>query len=348
MTTTFPKQPAFSKAGATAHVESVTTDSNDNLSQELVDAMQAIFGKHQGYRTTHAKGLLVQGTFTPTPEAKNLTTAAHFNKPSTPITARFSVGGGIPNIPDASDTATPKGVAIRFQLGGDTYTDLIAHSFNGFATRTGEDFLTFLGLILALRQGKPDAQQNMGAFLKSHPEAQTFFTADKPNPHNYGTIVYYQPNTHVLTNAQGKKTNLRYRLVPQDGEHLYTKDELPGLAPAYLHEDLLTRFPAKPLVLELQAHIPGPEDAGKLEDATQPYASQTFIPVGKIVLDKVLSDNAATQQQIAFSPVPEKGGVSGIESSGDPLISARKGVYWVSSDQRRHERRTEDVGFKMP
>ncbi|KAG7414557.1 hypothetical protein LZL87_003160 [Fusarium oxysporum] len=344
-----------------------TQPPKDQLPQDLVNAMQAIFGKHPGYRTTHAKGLLVEGTFTPTDEAKTLSTAAHFNNPSTKVIARFSVGGGLPHVADVADGATPKGVAIRFQIDENTHTDLISHSFNGFATRNGEDFLTFLKLFGAdgfaeaqLKKAKAGGgdyskeqklyDQAHAAFLSflgnpEHKSAAVFVTSEKPNPHNYGTITYYEPNTHVLTNKDGDITNVRYRLDPADGEHLYPnktpedKEVLAKLGNDYLEDDLRQRFPDKPIVLTIQAHIAGPDDV--LDDATKPYQSKTFIAVGKLEINKVSDDNAAKQQQIAFHPNPEKGGIQGIKSSNDPLIHARKGVYWISSDQRRHEKQVE-------
>ncbi|KAM5343365.1 hypothetical protein ACJ41O_011902 [Fusarium nematophilum] len=338
---------------------------NEKLPQELVGAMQAIFGKHPGYRTTHAKGLLVEGTFTPTEQAKTLSIAPHFNCASTPVLARFSVGGGLPHVADVADGATPKGVAIRFQIDKDTHTDLISHSFNGFAARTGEDFLAFLKVFGAFGAAQANLEKAkagggdyskeqeifnqvaaaFGAFLAGHPSAAVFVKSPKPNPHNYGTITYYEPNTHVLTNKDGKITNVRYRLDPADGEHLYPnetpqdKDDLKKLGQNYLEDDLQQRFPDKPIVFAIQAHIAGPGD--NLDDATIPYKSTTFVPIGKLEINKVSDDNVSKQQQIAFSPTPEKGGVKGIKSSKDPLIQARKGVYWISADQRRHEKQVE-------
>ncbi|KAG8407169.1 hypothetical protein J3458_020662 [Metarhizium acridum] len=331
-------------------------DPVQDLPRKLVDQMTSIFGYHPGYRTTHAKGLLVEGTFKPSNEAKSLSTAAHFNKPSTAIIARFSVGGGIPNIPDADNQATPKGVAIRFLIDESTYTDLITHSFDGFATNNGQDFLTFLQLFFAVGVAKKrldDAIKRGGSYSKekedfeqadkvfktwlgTHPSAFKFVASPKPNPFNYGTITYYQPNTHVLTNANGDSVNVRYRLDPADGVHLFPENGAPKY-PNYLEDDLLHRFPTQPIVFNLQAHIAGPDDI--LHDATIPYKSTKWVPVGKIEINKVAEDNANKQQKIAFSPVPESGGVQGIKSSNDPLIQVRKGVYYISSKQRQEAKR---------
>ncbi|KAI0440593.1 catalase-like domain-containing protein [Xylaria telfairii] len=335
--------------------------SNATLPGELVNAMHALFGKHFGYRTTHAKGLLVEGVFTPTEQAQDLSIAAHFNRPSTPVVARFSVGGGIPHIPDVDDGATPKGVAIRFNVDPLTHTDLVSHSFNGFATKNGEDFLAFLKIFRAFQVAKSELEKakagggdyskeqknfdkvapEFQAFLGSHPSAAVFVQSPKPNPLNYGTLTYYEPNTHVLTNKEGKTINVRYRLDPEDGEHLYPndKDQLDKLGSNYLEDDLRQRFPEKPIVLNIVAHIANSDDI--LDDATVPYKSTTFVPVGKVVINKVMDFNDIRQQEIAFSPTPDLGGIKGITASKDPLIQTRKGVYWISAEQRRHEVRLE-------
>lgn len=309
----------------------------------------------------HAKGLLVEGTFTPTEQAKTLSVASHFNSASTPVIARFSVGGGIPHIPDVDDGATPKGLAVRFLVDKHTHTDLISHTFNGFATRTGEDFLAFLQVFRAFQTAKAlldkataaggDTTKEVAAFkaaaapfqafLASHPSAATFVNSPKPNPFNYGTITYYEPNTHILTNHDGQVTNVRYRLDPADGEHLHPNDpsKLKTLDQSYLEEDLRERFPSNPIVFTIQAHIANADDV--LDDATVPYKSTTFVPVGQLVINKVADDNVAAQQQIAFSPTPDLCGIKGIKASADPLIQVRKGVYYISADQRRHEKQVE-------
>lgn len=177
------------------------------------------------------------------------------------------------------------------------------------------------------------------AFLGSHPSAAVFVQSPKPNPHNYGTLTYYEPNTHVLTNKEGKTINVRYRLDPEDGEQLYPKEQLEKLGPNYLEDDLRQRFPEKPIALNIVAHIANSDDI--LDDATVPYKSTTFVPVGKVVINKVMDFNDIRQQEIAFSPTPDLGGIKGITASKDPLIQTRKGVYLISSEQRRHEVRVE-------
>ncbi|KAI1370429.1 catalase-like domain-containing protein [Hypoxylon crocopeplum] len=280
------------------------TRSDDILPKELVDEMQALFGKHLGYRTTHAKGLLVEGL-------------------ATSATPRPSDGslfccGGLSHVRDINDGTTPKGIATRFKIDNDTYTDLIAHSFDGFATRTGDDFLAFLQVFRAFKVAQFLLEKaKAGAFLTGHPLAAVFVNSPKPNPFNYGTITYYEPNTH---NKDGKVTNVRYRLDPADGEHLYPNDleQLKKLGQSYLEDDLKQRFPDRPIVFTIQAHIADPTDV--LDDATILYKSTTNVPISRLEINKVADDNATKQQQIAFSPTPDLGGIEGIAPSKDPLI----------------------------
>ena len=86
------------------------------LSEALLKQFDAIFGLHPGLRPAHAKGALLTGTFTPSPEAATLTRAPHVTRESIPVTVRFSNSTGVPLIPDNDPNANPRGMAIRFHL----------------------------------------------------------------------------------------------------------------------------------------------------------------------------------------------------------------------------------------
>ena len=103
-----------------------------------------------------------------------------------------------------------------------------------------------------------------------------------------------------MYNKDGDIINVRYRLDPAYGEHLYPnktpedKELLAKLGNDYLEDDIRQRFPDRPTVLTIQAHIAGPDDV--LYDATKLYQSKTFIPVGQLGINKVSDENAAKQQ----------------------------------------------------
>ena len=93
-------------------------------------------GVHPGFRPVHARGVMCSGTFTPSPEAGKLTRAPHANRPSTPLSVRFSLTSGVPTAAENDPEATsPQGIAVRFHLGimstrtssvGDEVTDSTA------------------------------------------------------------------------------------------------------------------------------------------------------------------------------------------------------------------------------
>src|SRR5215468_1715707 len=116
----------------------IGTMANPGLAQQLLEAFDQLQGLHPGFRPAHAKGLMCSGTFTPSSEAAKLTLAPHANKPSTPVTVRYSDSTGLPNIPDNDPARSgPRGIAIRFHFDEHLHTDIIGHSFDGFPVRTG-------------------------------------------------------------------------------------------------------------------------------------------------------------------------------------------------------------------
>src|SRR4051795_8223437 len=159
------------------------TYTNLALAEQLLDAFDAVSGLHPGFRPAHAKGLMCSGTFTPSPEAAKLTRAPHANRPSTPVTVRYSDSTGVPTIPDNDPQKSgPRGIAVRFHLADHVHTDIVGHSTNGFPVRTGEEFVEFLRAAAAAGTGKPEALQS---FLATRPAARRFVEAPKPIPTSF-------------------------------------------------------------------------------------------------------------------------------------------------------------------
>ncbi len=91
---------------------------NPAVIPQLLDALDALSGLHPGFRPAHAKGLMCTGTFTPSPEAAKLTRAPHADRPSTPVTVRYSDSTGVPTIPDNDPQRSgPRGIAVPLPPG---------------------------------------------------------------------------------------------------------------------------------------------------------------------------------------------------------------------------------------
>ncbi|KAJ7243196.1 catalase-like domain-containing protein [Mycena haematopus] len=167
--------------------------------------IRCIFGLHPGFRPVHARGVMLTGSFTPTSEASALSSAPHFNQPSTPVTLRFSSSTGIPSIPDTDPQAQPRGLGLRFHLGEHTHTDIIGHSTPAFPARNGTEFLDFFRAV---------AGGTVEEFLGAHPAALAFVQTPKPFPASFAHEGYFALHAFKFTNSEGITRFGRYTLIP--------------------------------------------------------------------------------------------------------------------------------------
>ena len=105
--------------------------------EQATDAANDAFGRHPGFRALHAKGTLLKGTFTATPEAARLTRAAHMQGEPVPATIRVSNGGGTPRSGLRARRARAGGEA---DLPDGARTDIVAQSAPRFPVHTPEAF----------------------------------------------------------------------------------------------------------------------------------------------------------------------------------------------------------------
>jgi catalase len=212
------------------------TLTNPTLAQQLLDALDALSGLHPGFRPAHAKGLMCAGLFTPSPAAGHLTRAPHAHRPSTAVTVRYSNATGVPTIPDNDPARSgPRGIAIRFHLAEHVYTDIVAHSTNGFPVRTGEEFLAFLRAAAAFGAGRPEA---LGAFLAAHPHAQRFVDMPKPILTSFAREAFFAVTAFTFTNADGLRRHGRFRIRPEAGTAYLSNDEAAAQSENFLVDEI--------------------------------------------------------------------------------------------------------------
>jgi catalase len=300
------------------------------LSADILKQFETLFGSHPGFRPAHAKGALLEGTFTPAPGADYLTTAPHIARESTPVTVRFSDATGIPQIPDNNPNAAPHGMATRFHLAERVHTDIIAHSTDGFPTRTGEEFLEFLRAVAGSDPSKPSPSP-IEVFLGSHPKALAFVQTPKPAPSSFAREAYFGVTAMRFTNKDGLTRFGRYRIVPEAGiDHLSDSDSAARSA-NFLFEELAERIASGPIAFRVLVQLADGEDI--VDDATVHWPEErTVSDFGRIVLTSLVSDDGAAQKQIIFDPIPR---VEGIDPSEDPLLELRAAVYLMSGRKRR-------------
>jgi catalase len=293
----------------------------------LVDAFNKVFGVHPGFRANHAKGIVVEGSFTAAPDAAKLSKAALFGGEAIPVTVRFSNGTGLPDVPDGSPLAIPQGMSIKYRLPDGSETDMVLNALKFFPVSTSEEFLE---LLTAVADSPPDAPKptKIEQFLAAHPNVAAA-SASTATPDSYASQEYYGINAFVLVNAAGDRQAVRYQMLPEKTVHLAAADAA-ARAPNFLSEELPARLKQGPVTFHLKAQLAAPED--NLIDPAKPWpADRAVVELGTLTLDKAVADSLEAQKALLFLP----GQVTdGIELSDDPMISIRDGAYAESFARR--------------
>jgi catalase len=300
------------------------------LSRETIDVFDKVNGGvHPGFRPAHAKGILLTGAFTPSPEAASLTRAPHLHRNSTVVTVRLSNGTGIPTIADNDPQAAPRGLAVRFHLGEHVHTDIISHSVDAFPARTAKGLIEFLSAVIATDPAGPHPNA-IELFLAAHPAALRFVQIPKPIPTSFAKESFFAVSAFKFTNAENVSRYGRYRVQPVEGNEYLSDAEAAARGPNFLFDEIKERVAKEPVRFRIGVQLA--EDGDTVDDATirwpEGRPQQAF---GEISLREISADNASEQQQIIFDPVPR---VDGIEASADPLFEPRANTYLMSG--RRH------------
>lgn len=301
-----------------------------SLPQQIADVIvQLNGGVHTGFRFMHAKGLIVTGTFTPSASGRTITKAAHVTGGPVPVTVRFSDGGGNPMIPDPDTHGSPRGIAIRFNLPGGAYTDIVSISHNGFVVGTGEDFLAFL---TAISKTTPDGPHPnpIEQFLGSHPRAAKFVQDVQTLSPGWTTLAYFGNNAFIFVDSTGTRRAGRYQILPEGGVKTLSAAAAAKLGPNYLTDDLRARLAKGPVKFTLVVQLANPGDQTNDGSIVWP-GDRKIVELGTLALTTVAPDNAKLQRSLAFNPIFV---TSGIQLSDDPLVALRASVYALSVAHR--------------
>lgn len=295
---------------------------------QTVDAMNKLWGKHPGMRANHAKGIVVEGSFTPTKAAVGLSKADVFVGKSVPVTVRFSDSTGLPTLPDGSDPANPHGMSIKFEPANGAALDVVANSLAFFPVATGEDFLA---LLQALAVSGPDAPKPTAAeqFISTHPSVpKAFATASTPT--SFARDTYNGIDAFIFVNAKGTRQPFRLQFVPVAGAKHLSVEQAAKMPPDFLVDELPKRLAKGAVTFRVMAQLANPGD--QTRDPSQPWPSdRKMVDLGTISLTKPAPDNEKAQKALRLLPnqLP-----SGIEVSDDPLIDARVRSYVISFGRR--------------
>ena len=292
---------------------------------DMVNALHTAFGEHHA-RAVHTKGVMLEGTFSPAPEAASLTREPIFAGESLPVVARFSLFAGVPDLPDNDDGASPAGFAFKIREKDGTDFDVESNQHPDFIVANSDDFRVFLQAVGAAGKGDKTALQ---AFLASHPHAQQFL-ASRTYPESYAGATYFGINSLKFTNGANRSVFVRYRFVPRAPEKYITPQERKAKSASYLQDEIAQRVSRAPIVFDWYAQLSGPGD--KIEDPSIAWPeSRKLVKLGTITLTKMVGDADAAQRALLFLPGQPHPGVE----PADPMLVLRNTAYPISLGQRQ-------------
>jgi catalase len=295
--------------------------------EQATDAANDAFGRHPGFRALHAKGTLLKGTFTATPEAARLTRAAHMQGEPVPATIRVSNGGGNPDAPDYAPDV--RGLAVKLYLPDGARTDVVAQTAPRFPVHTPE---AFVKLLHAQHPG-PAMAWKFPLFLARHPEAIRSLPANLPSlrpPTSYAACSYYAIHAYRFLDSDGGSRYVRYTLVPEVAESKLGPRDAKRLGRDYLQKDIRDRVAAGPVRFTLELQIAAPGDA--VDDPASVWPKdRERVRAGTLEITDLETERETGGDVLVFDPTRV---VDGIELSNDPVLQFRAAAYSESVARR--------------
>jgi catalase len=298
----------------------------------FTDRFEQVYGRHDGFRRNHAKGLSARGTFASNGAGGQVCRAAVFATGTVPVIGRFSLSGGLPDQVDKPDTV--RGLALMFLLPTGQQWRTAMVNIPVFPDNTPDGFYERLLASKPLpATGQPNPE-TMAAFLARHPETAAAMKIIKQSPPSaaFADSTFHGLNAFLFTNAAGDTVPVRWTLIPQPSPpsppvpaRLGTHD--------YLFDALIEASARGPLTWRLILTIG--ERGDPTNDATKPWPdSRRSIDTGTVTIDAVQTEAPGNARDINFDPLvlPD-----GIAASDDPLLSARSAVYARSFTRRAEE-----------
>jgi catalase len=314
--------------GAVAYANKWIGPNNTLTRETFLNAFRCVFGAHPGFRSNHAKGVVVTGHFDSNGNGSELSRAAVFRPGRSSVTGRFSLSGGDPNVADTPAAARGLGLAFAFPDGTQWRSAML--NLAVFPDNSAQGFYDrLLAQRIVSETGKPDPTA-MARFLAAHPESAAAMAVIKQHPptRGFADSAFSSLITFFFVNDAGVRTPVRWSFVPQQL----------AMAPRsggrnVLFDTLIRQMRSGPLQWRLILTVGAPGDP--TTDATLPWPSdRRTVDAGVLTLTGIETDDPGNARDINFDPLvlPD-----GIEPSDDPLLSARSTIYAASYRARTGE-----------
>jgi catalase len=306
---------------------------NEVTPDQVVGAIEKVFGVTKGERRNHTKGTCAEGEFVGLPAGAEYSRSALFSGKPVPVVARFSLGGGNPKASDAGKS--PRGMALEFRMPGGGLQHMTMLNVPIFGASVPR---TFFDQMQALqpdpKTGKPDPEK-LKAFAASHPDSRALgqFMASHNPPPSYANSAYFGIHTFKFANAKGETSPVRWHFVPADGDKQLSNAELQSLPADFLEQRLIERTTQGPVRWDMWIAIGQPGDPE--DDPTKAWPeNRKQVQVGTLTITKAMNQKGATCEPINFDPMVM---AEGISPTNDPILRFRSPAYAVSSGKRMSE-----------
>lgn len=299
---------------------------NEVTPADMVDALNAVFGRHPGARASHAKGFCARGSFIPSADAVGFAASRLLGATQVPAEVRFSIGGCNPKASDKSRSL--RGIAVRL-TGKDESWDMVFVSEPVFFAATPESFVSFLqSRTVDPATSKPDPSR-IKAHIEKYPEGtrQLELLAAHAAPTSYANTAYHSNHAFRFVGAEGHATWARLQFEPVAGVRYLTADEEKTFPDEFLEDEFKSRLVKGSVDFELFARRAGKDDS--LTDPSSLWSSTH----GKIRLGRLslVSHTGQGCNDLVYLPTRLP---SGVEPSEDRLLKMRAAAYAISSSRR--------------
>lgn len=301
----------------------------------LIEQMAQFNRERIPERQPHAKGGGAFGHFEVTNDVSAYTKAAVFQPGTkTEMLARFSTVAGERGSPDT--WRDPRGFALKFYTTEGNY-DMVGNNTPVFFLRDPMKFQHFI------RSQKRRADNN----LRDHDMQWDFWTlspesahqvawlmGDRGIPKTWRNMNGYSSHTYMWMNADGEKFWVKYHFKTNQGIECLTAEEADHLAGAdgdYHQRDLYDaiargEYPSWTLYMQIMPFADAENYRFNPFDLTKvwPHSDYPLIEVGRMTLDRNVTDYHTQMEQAAFQP---NNLVPGIGPSPDKMLLGRLFAY---------------------
>lgn len=299
--------------------------------EDMINALNAVFGRHEHTRGSHAKGFCAAGVFAPSNDGREFSATPLFEPFEIPVTARLSIGGGDP---DASDKGrSVRGLGARLHLRNGEELDLVLHSTPVFFAATPQQFIGFMKARKAdPATGTRDADM-MTSFLAANPNAKTHldYLAETPPPASYASTPYFSNHAFFFHHDGTGRRAARWIVEPLDGFVGLTEEEERNFPATFLEEEFRERLKTGPAEWDVFLQIAEADDP--LNDPTALWPDdRRRINVGRLTIDRLVAEDSGDDcDGFIFDPnnLP-----TGISATDDPILAIRGSAYAVSFARR--------------